>query len=75
MQEYREFGVSEARCLDFQNAITEILSSNEEPEQMMKYLAQDCRLQDFIEYINTFDVDMINVASELTKKWAVKQRY
>ena len=59
--------------LKFQEAFLELLASGEPYEQILKTLTTDPRFENYQDYIQGFDPDMVDVASELMWKWAKRK--
>ena len=55
---------------EFQNACLELLASGLPEETIIATLKSDSRFDDYRDYVDQFDPDMVAVASELMGKWA-----
>ncbi len=58
---------------DFQNVLVELLSSGTAPDDVIAALKADERFACYKEDIDSFDPDMVAVASELMGVWAVRK--
>lgn len=56
--------------LQFQDALLELLSSGKDHSEIVEILKTDPQFENYREYINQFDPDMVEVARELMGKWA-----
>ena len=59
----------EQEIADFQNALLELLDSNIPAREMQESLNSDKVFKPFESYISSFNLEMIEVAAELVKKW------
>jgi hypothetical protein len=55
---------------EFQNALLELLSSDISEDAILAILKSDARFEDYRDYVEQFDPDMVAVACELMGKWA-----
>lgn len=55
---------------EFQNALLELLSSDISGDAILATLKSDSRFEDYRDYVEQFDPDMVAVACELMGKWA-----
>lgn len=55
---------------EFQNALLGLLASGLPAETIIATLKSDSRFDDYRDYVDQFDPDMVAVASELMGKWA-----
>ena len=55
---------------EFQNALLDLLASALPEETIIATLKSDSRFDDYRDYVDQFDPDMVAVASELMGKWA-----
>jgi len=55
---------------EFQNALLDLLASGLPEETIIATLKSDSRFDDYRDYVDQFDPDMVAVASELMGKWA-----
>lgn len=55
---------------EFQNALLDLLASGLPEEIIIATLKSDSRFDDYRDYVDQFDPDMVAVASELMGKWA-----
>lgn len=58
---------------EFQNALVELLASGLSPGDVIDALKADERFACYQKYIDSFDPDMVAVASELMGVWAVRK--
>lgn len=58
---------------EFQNALVELLASGVAPDDVIAALKADERFACYKDYIDSFDPDMVAVASELIGVWAVRK--
>lgn len=56
----------------FQEKLLELLSQQITPAELKHKLLTDAQLNEFSDYVDTFDEDMVAVASELVKRWGRK---
>jgi hypothetical protein len=56
----------------FQAALLTLLDQKMSPQEMMRTLSTDPQFEVFRQYVQSFDLDMIEVASVLVKKWGQK---
>lgn len=54
----------------FQNALVELLTSGLPERKIIETLKNDTRFEEYQDYLEQFDLDMVAVASELMSKWA-----
>lgn len=59
-----------SQLADFQNALNTLLASGKSHAEIMEVLQKDPVFDNYREYINQFDPDMVEVAQELMGKWA-----
>ena len=62
----------EKQLASFQSSLLELLDSNLSPEEMLDRLQTDPQFAEFRSYTDTFELPMVEVASELVKKWGHK---
>lgn len=55
---------------EFQKALLELLSSDISEDAVLATLKSDSRFEDYRDYVEQFDPDMVAVACELMGKWA-----
>lgn len=60
----------ELKYSEFQNALLDLLASGLPEETIIATLKSDSRFDDYRDYVDQFDPDMVAVASELMGKWA-----
>ncbi len=58
------------KLAEYQDALLELLSSGLSQDEVFETLRTDPRFQNYREYVNEFDPDMVAVACELMGKWA-----
>ena len=58
---------------EFQNALVELLASGIAPDDVIAALKANERFACYKDYIDSFDPDMVAVASELMGIWAVRR--
>ena len=56
----------------FQEQLVDLLLQDLTPEEIIIQLKSDPLLTPFYSYIDTYDMTMLRVASELIKKWATE---
>ena len=65
---------TEPNCLkEFQDRLMTLLTQDLEPQEVIARLQNDPRFASLRSYIDSFDLDMIAVASELVAKWGREQ--
>jgi hypothetical protein len=57
----------------FQALLLDLLSGEHSPAEIVSRLKSEPELQQFTDYIASFEPRMIEVASELTKKWGRRE--
>jgi len=57
------------RIANFQCALLELLAQSLTPQEIQQRLENDAAFAPYAEYVATFELRMIEVAAELTKKW------
>ncbi len=55
---------------EYQDALLELLSSGKTHAEIMESLKTDPKFENYREYVDQFDPDMVEVARELMGKWA-----
>ncbi|MBP6746810.1 hypothetical protein KA344_16345 [bacterium] len=60
----------ELKYAEFQNALIELLASGLPEDAILATLKSDSRFEDYRDYVEQFDPDMVAVACELMGKWA-----
>ncbi len=61
------------QLLKFQDALLELLSSGKTHAEIVEILKVDPQFENYREYIDQFDPDMVEVARELMGKWAQRK--
>lgn len=65
--------LTEAKDLEgYQDSLLNLLADGLPPEEVVEVLKTDERFEKYRSYTENFDVDMVNVACELIKKWSRK---
>jgi hypothetical protein len=54
----------------YQDSLLNLLADGLPPEEVVEVLKTDSRFEKYRPYTENFDVDMVNVACELIKKWS-----
>ena len=57
----------------FQAALLDLLASPLTPQEMLHHLRTDAAFDPYRDYIDTFELRMVEVAAALTKKWGRRE--
>lgn len=61
-----------SRLFDFQGRMLDILHAGGPPEELLRQLREAAAGTEMEDYVGTFDLRMVQVASELVRKWGGK---